>query len=308
MHPDRSAPPAALSRARLAALVARYAEGEGPTDTAVGPLRLVRYSHPTGPLHLQQGEALWVVAQGRKRLTLAGETFAHGPDEGLVVSFDLPVVTRVVEASPEAPFLGVALALDPVEMAATATARASSDGDAGGPERRGLGRGVSVRPVTGDLLGAVARLVGLLGDPSDARALGPLVLEEVRYRLLTGPHAGLAWQIARSDPRAAAVAGAIGWLRDHYAEPYRLGALTRAVGMSASALHRHFKAGTGMTPLQYHKEVRLREARALMLGGGLNASAAGYRVGYASPSQFTREYRRRFGAPPTRDVARLRGG
>ena len=162
--------------------------------------------------------------------------------------------------------------------------------------------------MTGDLLGAVARLVGLLGDPADARALGPLVLEEVRYRLLTGPHAGLAWQIARADPRAAAVAGAIGWLRDRYAEPYRLGALTRAVGMSASALHRHFRAATGMTPLQYHKAVRLREARALMLGGGLSASAAGHRVGYASPSQFSREYRRAFGAPPTRDVARLRGG
>ena len=298
--PDR----AAESRVRLAALVARFAEGDGPNETAIGPLRLVRYAHPTGPIHVQQDAALWIVAQGRKALTLADETFAHGPDEGLLVSFDLPVVTCVVEASPQAPFFGVALALNPAEMAATLAGRASREAG-GGP---GLDRAVSVQPVTGDLLDAVGRLVGLLDRREDVRALAPLVLEEVRYRLLVGPHGALARQLARADPRAEAVARAIAWLREHHAERYALAALTREVGMSASALHRHFKAATGLTPLQYHKEIRLREARALMLGEGLTAAAAGHRVGYASPAQFSREYRRAFGAPPGRDVVDLRAG
>ena len=130
--------------------------------------------------------------------------------------------------------------------------------------------------------------------------------KRVQYRLLAGPHGALARQVAKADPRLQAVAQAITWLKANYTEPYDLGTLRREVGLSASALHRHFKAVTAMTPLQYQKELRLREARARMLGEGLNAATAGHRVGYASPSQFSREYKRLFGAPPTRDIARLR--
>ena len=165
---------------------------------------------------------------------------------------------------------------------------------------------MSVRPLTRDLLGAVVRLARAAESPADARALAPLVLAEIRYRLLSGPHGALARQIARADPRVAAVARATDWLQRTYAQPYQLAALTREVGMSASALHQHFRAVTGMTPLQYQKGLRLRQGRALMLGEGLDAATAGRRVGYASPSQFSREYRRLFGAPPGRDVARLR--
>ena len=298
-------PTLASKRQELADLIARSTPSEGATGTAVAPLTLIRADQPTAARHLQQSVALWIVAQGRKRLTLVDETFEHGSDDCLLVSFDLPVVTRVVEASPEQPFLGLALVLDPAEVAASMT---THDLGASVPDRTDLGRGVSVRPATPALLDAAIRLVRVAASPADARALAPLVLEEVRYRLLSGPHGAFARQIARVDPRLQAVARATEWLQQTYAEPYRLEALTRAAGLSASALHLHFRAVTGMTPLQYQKELRLREARTRMLGEGLNAATAGYRVGYASPSQFSREYKRLFGASPARDVARLQAG
>lgn len=290
-------------QAELAGLIAQSTPTEGGHDTAIQPLKLIRYVRPTRPLHVQQGVALWILAQGRKEVVLAQETLTHGPDECLVVSFDLPVVARVLEASRAAPCLGLVLALDPAEVAAAMAEHGLEEAAPGRPE---LERGMSVRPATHALLDAAVRLVRLLQSPGDAGALAPLVLQEIRYRLLAGPHGALARQVAKADPRLQAVAQAITWLKAHYAEPYDLEVLTRAVGLSASALHRHFKAVTAMTPLQYQKELRLREARARMLGEGLNASTAGHHVGYASPSQFSREYKRLFGAPPTRDIARLR--
>ncbi|MEM1041964.1 MAG: AraC family transcriptional regulator [Bacteroidota bacterium] len=303
MNSSTTDPSLATQRAELASLIARFASAEGSHATTIEPLKLIRYARPTRPLHLQQGVALWILAQGRKELVLAEETFAHGPAECLVVSFELPVIVRVLEASPDAPCLGLALALNPAEVAAATAKHGLEEATLSGSE---LDRGVSIRPVTHTLLDATVRLVRLLQSPRDAGALVPLVLEEVQYRLLTGPHGALARQIARANPRLQAVAQAIAWLKANYAERYDLKALTREVGLSASALHRHFKAVTAMTPLQYQKELRLREARAQMLGEGLTAATAGYRVGYASPSQFSREYRRLFGAPPTRDIARLR--
>ena len=290
-------------QAELAGLIARSVPAEGAHATSIRPLKLIRYVQPTRPLHVQQGVALWILAQGRKELVLAEETFAHGPDECLVVSFELPVIVRVLEASQEAPCLGLALALDPADVAAAMAKHGVEEAAPSDPE---LERGVSVHPATHELLDAAVRLVRLLQSPNDASALAPLVLEEVQYRLLAGPHGALARQVAKADPRLQAVAQAITWLKANYTEPYDLGTLRREVGLSASALHRHFKAVTAMTPLQYQKELRLREARARMLGEGLNAATAGHRVGYASPSQFSREYKRLFGAPPTRDIARLR--
>ncbi|MEM6646295.1 MAG: AraC family transcriptional regulator [Bacteroidota bacterium] len=290
-------------QAELASLIARCVPSDGAQSTTIEPLKLVRYAQPTPPLHAQQGMSLWILAQGQKELVLSRDTFTHGPDECLVVSFNLPVIVRVVEASPELPCLGLAIALHPAEVA-NAMARYNLEKDMlSDPD---LKRGVSVRPATHALLDAAVRLVRLLQSPGDIAALAPLVLQEVRYRLLTGPHGALARQIARADPRLRAVAQAITWLRAHYTEPYNLEVLTREAGLSASALHCHFKAVTALTPLQYQKELRLREARARMLSEGLNAATAGHRVGYASPSQFSREYKRLFGAAPARDIARLR--
>jgi AraC-like DNA-binding protein len=205
----------------------------------------------------------------------------------------------VVEASPGRPCLAVRVELDP-----TVVGELLADGATTpplGPPARGLG----VTPVEPPLLGAVARFVALLNAPHDIGALAPLVLREITYRVLTGPQGARLRQIAAAGAPAQRIARAIGWLKDHFAEPARVEALARRVGLSPSAFHLHFKNVTALSPLQYQKRLRLQEARRLMLGEGLDAAEAAFRVGYESPSQFGREYRRLFGAPPRRDVAAL---
>jgi len=161
-------------------------------------------------------------------------------------------------------------------------------------------------PVEPPLLDAVTRLVALLDSPQDVEPLAPLVLREITYRLLTGPQGSRLRQIASAGAPAQRIAKAIRWLKDNFAEPLRIEALAKHVRMSPSAFHLHFKGVTAMSPLQYQKRLRLQEARRLMLGEGLDAAEAAFRVGYESPSQFSREYRRMFGAPPRQDVAALR--
>jgi AraC-like DNA-binding protein len=216
------------------------------------------------------------------------------------VSVDLPVDARVVEAAAGRPYLAVRLSLDPAVVG-----ELLADGTAAPPLGRPA-RGLAVTPVEPPLLDAVTRLVALLDSPQDVGPLSPLVLREITYRVLTGPHGLRLRQIAAAGAPAQRVARAIRWLKDHFADPLRVVALARQVGMSPSAFHLHFKGVTGMSPLQYQKRLRLQEARRLMLGGGIDAADAAFRVGYESPSQFGREYRRMFGASPRRDVAALK--
>jgi AraC-like DNA-binding protein len=216
-----------------------------------------------------------------------------------LVSVDLPVAARVVEASPGRPYLAVRIALDTAVVG-----ELLADGTAAPP----LGppaRAIAVTPVGPPLLDAVRRLVALLDAPQDVGPLAPLVLREITYRVLAGPQGSRLRQIASAGAPAQRIARAIRWLKDHFADPLRVESLAKRVGMSPSAFHLHFKGVTALSPLQYQKRLRLQEARRLMLGEGLDAAEAAFRVGYESPSQFSREYRRLFGAPPRRDVAAL---
>ncbi len=286
--------------AKLAAAVERQTAADGGYDTAVPALRLSRFSAPSDLVALVYEPSLCVVAQGAKEVLLADETYRLDPAQSLLVSVDLPVSARVVEASPGRPYLGVRLALDPAVVG-----ELLADGLTAPP----LGppvRGLAVTPVELPLLDAVSRLVALLDSPQDVEPLAPLVLREITYRLLTGPHGSRLRQIASAGAPAQRIALAIRWLKDHFAEPLRIDALARRVRMSPSAFHLHFKGVTALSPLQYQKRLRLQEARRLMLGEGLDAAEAAFRVGYESPSQFSREYRRLFGAPPRRDVAAVR--
>jgi AraC-like DNA-binding protein len=244
--------------------------------------------------------SLCLVAQGAKEVLLADEVYRLDPAQLLLVSVDLPVAARVVEASPSWPYLAVRIALDPAVVG-----ELLADGMAVpplGPSARGL----AVTPVESPLLDAVARLVALLDSPRDIVPLAPLVLREITYRLLTGPQGARLRQIASVGAPAQRIARAIRWLKDHFADPLRIEALAKQVRMSPSAFHLHFKSVTAMSPLQYQKRLRLQEARRLMLSEGLDAAEAAFRVGYESPSQFSREYRRMFGAPPRQDVAALK--
>jgi AraC-like DNA-binding protein len=286
--------------ANLASAIERRTTADGVSDTAVPALSLSRVSAPSDLVALVYEPSVCVVAQGAKEVLLADEPYRLDPAQLLLVSVDLPVAARVVEASPGRPYLAVRLALDPA-VVGELLADGMTVPPLGPPER-----GLAVTPVEPPLLDAVTRLVALLDTPQDVAPLAPLVLREITYRLLTGPQGARLRQIVSNGAPAQRIARAIRWLKDHFADPLRIESLARHVRMSPSAFHLHFKSVTAMSPLQYQKRLRLQEARRLLLGEGLDAAEAAFRVGYESPSQFSREYRRMFGAPPRRDVAALK--
>ncbi|GAA3268114.1 hypothetical protein GCM10020258_39100 [Sphingomonas yabuuchiae] len=216
----------------------------------------------------------------------------------LLVSVDLPLVGHVLDASPERPYLCCKIDLDAAMLADLM----ASEG--GGVARTALPV-LGVYPGDPDLIGAACRLVGLLDRPDTIRALAPLIEREILYRLLTGPHGPMLRHVATAGSHLNQVSRAIAAIRRRFDAPIRIDDVAAEAGMSASSLHAHFKAITRMTPLEYQKQLRLQEARRLMLTEGATASTAGFAVGYESPSQFSREYRRLFGAPPRADIERL---
>jgi AraC-like DNA-binding protein len=235
------------------------------------------------------------VAQGRKRLALGEQVFEYGAGDYLVVSVDLPVTGHFVEASPTAPCLGVGLELKPEVIAELLLDTAEKPG---GPVR-----GLTVSRASTELVDAVIRLLRLVDEPEDAPVLAPLVQREILWRLLRSPQGAAVRDIGLADSSLSHVARVIRWIRDHYTEPFRVEDLASMAGMSTSAFHRHFRTVTELTPIQYQKKIRLQEARLRVVGLGEDVTSAGYAVGYDSPSQFSREYRREFGTSPSRDRA-----
>ncbi|MGR4867038.1 AraC family transcriptional regulator N-terminal domain-containing protein [Caulobacter sp. LARHSG274] len=291
-------------QSELAALIERYAPADGSYEICGERAAVTRYSHPTEPTHGVFGPAVCVVAQGRKQVMSGGATLIYDPMRYLVASVDLPVIGQVVEASPEVPYLCFRLSLDP-EMIGDLLLQTGGEpalaGDAGP-----LVGAMAVSQVNPPLLDAVIRMVRLMETPRDAAVLAPLIEREILYRMLLGDQGPRLAQIARADGRMRQVRRAIGWIKRHFDQPFRMEDLAAEARMSPSALHRHFKAVTALSPLQYQKQIRLQEARKLILAQRLDAGSAGHAVGYDSASQFSREYARLFGAPPLRDAARLR--
>ncbi|MCU1763417.1 AraC family transcriptional regulator [Pseudomonas sp. 14P_8.1_Bac3] len=288
-------------RAELAAIIRRNTLEDGNYATAVGSLFMSRHSqsHDFAPVLAQP--ALCIMAQGRKEVRLADETFNYDPLNYLVVSVSMPLSGRVVNVTSEEPILAVRLDIDPAEI----TALIADAGPLGVPTRP-TGRGLYVERIDTAMLDAVLRLARLLDTPKDIAMLAPLIRREILYRLLRSQQGHRLYEIAIANSQSHRISQAIKWLNGNYEQPLRIDDLAKEVNLSVSTLHHRFKAMTAMSPLQYQKQLRLQEARRLMLAEGLEASAAGYRVGYESPSQFSREYSRLFGAPPLRDLARLR--
>lgn len=279
----------------------RYISDDGVHSTAIPRLSVIRASQPTEPLHALHQPALCIVAQGKKQVYVADEMYLYGPDEYLIVAVDLPVTGQIVGATPASPYLCMRLDFDPVILSDLMTGLGLS-----GAPAEPVGAGLGLSPVTPELLSAAVRLAELLFSPRDAGYLAPLAERELLYRLFTGEQASKMQGIARTDSHLQRVNRAIGWLKEHYREPFRIGELAATARMSPSALHRHFKAVTSLSPLQYQKRLRLQEARRLLVGASARAASTGLNVGYDNPSQFSREYRRLFGAPPRRDAAKLR--
>lgn len=236
-----------------------------------------------------------------KSLFLGDEQYAYDPLHYMVVSVTLPLSAVRLDASPENPSLGLRMDLDPAEISQLI----AESGPMLVPNRPS-GRGLYVERTDAALLDALLRLLRLLDTPRDIAMLAPLFRREILYRLLRGPQGYRLYEIALANSQTHRVCQAITWLNNNFQQPLRIEDLAREVNLSTSTLHHRFKAVTSMSPLQYQKQLRLQEARRLMLNDGLEAAVAAYRVGYESPSQFSREYSRLYGAPPIRDVARLR--
>ena len=287
--------------AELVSLVTRHATSDGTHATAIPALHLLRASAPAQRLPAVYEPGLVLVVQGRKQATLGHEVLNYDPLHCLVVSVTMLPHGQVIEASPERPYLCLRLRLDARELAALAL-------EAPAPPAPAVSatRGLNVARVSAPLLDAVLRLVRLLNAPQHAPVLAPLVQREIFYRVLTGELGPRLRALSAADSHTQRIGRAIELLKQRFAEPIRVEEVAQAAAMSASSLHQHFKQVTAMSPLQYQKLLRLHHARQLMLVDGLDAAAAGHRVGYESPSQFSREYRRQFGAPPKADAAVVR--
>jgi AraC-like DNA-binding protein len=225
----------------------------------------------------------------------------YAAGEFLIAQLDLPVTGQVTAASAEFPFLGIGVRIEPAQVAVMLLDAAATPG--GTPA---CAPGIAVAAAGEPLLDALAHLAGLLDAPRDARVLAPLYRREVLWRLLTGPQGAVVRQVGLADGNLAPITRAVQWIRDHHDDTLRIGQLASLAGMSESTFHRHFRAVTRMTPIQYQKAVRLQEARLALVSGGRDVAEVAHAVGYDSASQFSREYRRYFGSPPGRDAQRIR--
>ncbi|MFC3895141.1 AraC family transcriptional regulator N-terminal domain-containing protein [Lentzea rhizosphaerae] len=276
----------------LRALLSQHAR---PDLTTSIPDVLVSKTTVGGPpTPSMTGTILAFVAQGRKRIALGDRVYDYRAGQYLVASIDLPITGNYVGISPSAPALGIGLVLRPEHVAELL-------GDNDLPQSAGTPEGLAVSDATPELVDAVTRLARLLGNPRDARALAPLVKREILWRVMTGEQGAVVRQLGSGDSSLGHIARAVGWIRENYAESFKVGNVARIAGMSESAFYRNFQAVTAMSPIQFQKQIRLQEAR-LLLATGRDVTSVSHRVGYDSPSQFSREYRRQFGAPPSRDA------
>jgi AraC-like DNA-binding protein len=285
----------------LAELIERNTREDGTHATAIPRVFLHRASKVSMQLHTVYEPALCIMAQGQKHALAGEKVHIYGQGNYLIVSVDIPIVAQITEASPEHPFLCLRIDLDPATIGALML-----ESDFERASREQPVAALAVSDLDAGVLDASVRLLRLLDSPRDVPILAPLAEREILYRLLRGEQTSRMSQIAFGESKLQQVNRAIAWIKRNFREAFSVEALAEEARMSGSALHQHFKAVTGMSPLQYQKQLRLQEARRLMLTEATDAAMAGHSVGYDSPSQFSREYRRLFGAPPLRDIEKLR--
>jgi len=284
----------------LAARIARWTAGKNRFDTPIQGLSLHRWETPTEPTSYMLAPSICLIGQGRKRLFLGEDTYVYDKHRYLITSVDLPVVTQIIEATPEKPYLGLTM-----EMDLRVIAQLMLDNHMSSAQHARDRRGIAVSEVSNPLLDAFNRLLDLLEEPNDISALAPLIQREIFYRLLQGEQGSRLRQITSIGNHGYQIAKAIDWLKGNFSKPVKIEDLAGKVGLSVSAFHNHFRSMTAMSPLQFQKKMRLNEARRLMLTEHFDASKAAFEVGYESPSQFSREYSRLFGAPPMKDIKNI---
>jgi AraC-like DNA-binding protein len=294
-------------RAALAQRIARWTDGAEQFDTAIPGLAFYRHDTPTPPMNCMVGPSIALTVQGAKRALLGGRSYSYHSGRHLIAALNLPVVLQAVEAHPDQPYLSLVLELDARGIAELLLMQAEPPTlPAHASTASGLAPSLVLGDTTEALLELFLRLVKLLDEPAALAVIAPLVRKEIFYRLLTGEQGAWLWQMASAGSQNQRIARAIEWLKLNFAQPLRIEELAAHVQMSPSRFHHHFRALTAMSPLQFQKWLRLNEARRLMLADCIDASSAAFQVGYESPSQFSREYGRLFGAPPRRDIDDLR--
>ena len=289
------------SMSALAHAIGSFAQTDGDYTTTVPALTLHRRSAPTKPLHCIYALGLGVTAQGGKHVMLRKEVIEYGPGQSMLTTLDLPVVSHVTQASIRKPFLGLLLTLD-----ARHILQLASEMELPQPSKERAYRPVSIERLDAALIDALVRLVELLDEPALVPRLAPLIQHEITIRLLTGPYRQQLQRLVAVGSPSQQIAKAVAWLKQNFTHTLHVDDLAERTHMSPSTFRQHFRAITGMSPLQFQKQLRLQEARQLMLNQNLDAGNAGGRVGYESASQFSREYSRLFGAPPQRDIRRMR--
>lgn len=290
----------ARQREELAEIIGRHCPHDGTLETAIPGIKFFRGSNVDVPSCTIVASVFAMMVQGAKRITVGDDSYDYDARHYMISSVDLPMFSRITSASAAQPYLGLAMSIDPLKINELTAAM---------PKNRALDavdRGIAVGTISADIQGTTLRLARLLDHPGDIPVLAPIIERELLYRLLTGALGSRLRQVAASGSHSHQIVRAIDWLKSNLAQPVSIDRLAKLSNMSKSSLHHHFKALTAMTPLQYQKQMRLHEARRLMLIANTDAASAAHQVGYESPSQFNREYRRMFGTPPGRDIAQLR--
>ncbi|MFJ9033926.1 AraC family transcriptional regulator N-terminal domain-containing protein [Streptomyces sp. NPDC102274] len=291
----------------LRELLVRHARADRSTD--IEGVRVSKFESPYPPTPTTTGTVMALIAQGTKRLTLGDREYEYRAGQYLVASVDLPITGNFSEASPQEPALGLGLTLEPAEAADLLLSDPGPEAARGSDDARRLSAGpppgIAVSYAPPELLDAVVRLLRLLDRPRDRAVLAPLVKREILWHLITGEQGETVRQLGLADSGLNTIARTVHWIRDHYAEPFRVEDLARLAGLSVSAFHRQFHTVTAMSPIQYQKQIRLQEARRMLATRSGDVTGVSLLVGYASPSQFSREYRRLFGTAPSQDAAHL---
>ncbi|EGR2299763.1 AraC family transcriptional regulator [Vibrio parahaemolyticus] len=291
----------AFATQKLAKLIDRWTGNANQYDTPISGLRFSRWTTPTPPTSYTHNPSICLIAQGRKRVLLGEESFIYDANHFLISSIDLPIIANIIEASEEQPYLGLIMELDLTEISQLIV-----DSELAFTQSKEAQKGIAVGELSESLLDAFVRLAELLDEGQNIKILAPIIKREIFYRLLMSEQGTRLHQIVTAGSHSHQIAKAIDWLKNNFVKPLSVGDLASFTGMSKSSFYTHFRSMTSMTPLQFQKKLRLSEARRLMLTENLDAMAATFKVGYESPSQFSREYSRLFGAPPSKDIKSLR--
>ncbi|ODZ67187.1 AraC family transcriptional regulator [Vibrio parahaemolyticus] len=296
-----SLPSRAFATQKLAKLIDRWTGDANQYDTPISGLRFSRWTTPTPPTSYTHNPSICLIAQGRKRVLLGEESFIYDANHFLISSVDLPIIANIIEASEEQPYLGLIMELDLTEISQLIV-----DSELAFTQSKEAQKGIAVGELSESLLDAFVRLAELLDEGQNIKILAPIIKRETFYRLLMSEQGTRLHQIVTAGSHSHQIAKAIDWLKNNFVKPLSVGDLASHTGMSKSSFYTHFRSMTSMTPLQFQKKLRLSEARRLMLTENLDAMATTFKVGYESPSQFSREYSRLFGAPPSKDIKSLR--